>query len=303
MEYVEVHHCGNGTSQHGVYMATNEEDYPGRRLPHAALLDPRPERRQRGEEPRRAQRDLLQLDRELDLPPARADRPRPGRRRAGQPEARGLRRRRQRPGAQQLVLLRAHRRRRHRRERRPLPLPQQHLRLDRHQQRGGLPLLRRPRERRDAQQRLLQRRRRRAAHSARPRGGLGLRPADLGPEQLAREPARAIRRPAPSGPARFTAPIPALRASRRATSDPPPAARCSTPEPPPVRRRPAFPSRIRSPSRAITRRSTAFRPGPPPPPRPTNGALDLGAYELANPGTLFLDGFEIGTTATGRSAP
>ncbi|MEO7326069.1 MAG: hypothetical protein ABIW82_14690, partial [Dokdonella sp.] len=29
MEYNEVRHCGNGTSQHGIYMATNEDDYPG----------------------------------------------------------------------------------------------------------------------------------------------------------------------------------------------------------------------------------------------------------------------------------
>ena len=29
MEYNEVRHCGNGTSQHAIYMATNEDDYPG----------------------------------------------------------------------------------------------------------------------------------------------------------------------------------------------------------------------------------------------------------------------------------
>ena len=41
MEYVEVTHCGNGTSQHGVYMATNEEDYPGAvfRMQHCWIHD------------------------------------------------------------------------------------------------------------------------------------------------------------------------------------------------------------------------------------------------------------------------
>ena len=41
MEYVEVHHCGNGTGQHGVYMATNEEDYPGAvfRMQHCWIHD------------------------------------------------------------------------------------------------------------------------------------------------------------------------------------------------------------------------------------------------------------------------
>jgi hypothetical protein len=29
MEYNEVRHCGNGTGQHAIYMATNEDDYPG----------------------------------------------------------------------------------------------------------------------------------------------------------------------------------------------------------------------------------------------------------------------------------
>jgi len=29
MEYDEVRHCGSGTSQHAIYMATNEDDYPG----------------------------------------------------------------------------------------------------------------------------------------------------------------------------------------------------------------------------------------------------------------------------------
>ena len=29
MEYNEVRHCGNGTSQHAIYMATNEDEYPG----------------------------------------------------------------------------------------------------------------------------------------------------------------------------------------------------------------------------------------------------------------------------------
>jgi hypothetical protein len=29
MEYNEVRHCGSGTSQHAIYMATNEDDYPG----------------------------------------------------------------------------------------------------------------------------------------------------------------------------------------------------------------------------------------------------------------------------------
>jgi hypothetical protein len=29
MEYNEVRHCGSGTSQHAIYMATNEDDFPG----------------------------------------------------------------------------------------------------------------------------------------------------------------------------------------------------------------------------------------------------------------------------------
>lgn len=41
MEYVEVRHCGNGTSQHAVYMATNENDYPGSvfRMQHSWIHD------------------------------------------------------------------------------------------------------------------------------------------------------------------------------------------------------------------------------------------------------------------------
>ncbi len=41
MEYVEVHHCGSGTQQHGVYMATNEVDYPGAvfRMQHCWIHD------------------------------------------------------------------------------------------------------------------------------------------------------------------------------------------------------------------------------------------------------------------------
>ena len=41
LEHVEVHHCGNGDSQHAVYMATNEEDYPGAvfRMQHCWLHD------------------------------------------------------------------------------------------------------------------------------------------------------------------------------------------------------------------------------------------------------------------------
>ncbi|MDQ1348235.1 MAG: hypothetical protein QG573_1609, partial [Acidobacteriota bacterium] len=38
--------------------------------------------------------------------------------------------------------------------------------------------------------------------------------------------------------------------------------------------------------------------GGPPPPRPADGAIDIGAYELADPAvTIFSDGFESGTTA------
>ncbi|MDQ1348104.1 MAG: hypothetical protein QG573_1478 [Acidobacteriota bacterium] len=45
--------------------------------------------------------------------------------------------------------------------------------------------------------------------------------------------------------------------------------------------------------------------GPPPPPRPTNGAIDLGAYERADPpAAIFLDGFETGdTTAWSATSP
>jgi len=41
LEHVEVHHCGNGTSQHAIYMATNEEDYPGAvfRMQHCWVHD------------------------------------------------------------------------------------------------------------------------------------------------------------------------------------------------------------------------------------------------------------------------
>ena len=41
MEYVEVRACGSGTGQHGVYMATNEEDYPGAvfRMQHCWIHD------------------------------------------------------------------------------------------------------------------------------------------------------------------------------------------------------------------------------------------------------------------------
>ena len=41
MEYVEVRHCGNGTSQHGIYMATDENTYPGSvfRLQHSWIHD------------------------------------------------------------------------------------------------------------------------------------------------------------------------------------------------------------------------------------------------------------------------
>jgi hypothetical protein len=41
LEHVEVHHCGNGTSQHAIYMATNEEDYPGSvfRMQHCWIHD------------------------------------------------------------------------------------------------------------------------------------------------------------------------------------------------------------------------------------------------------------------------
>ena len=41
MEYVEVRHCGNGTTQHAIYMATNEDDYPGSvfRMQHSWIHD------------------------------------------------------------------------------------------------------------------------------------------------------------------------------------------------------------------------------------------------------------------------
>ena len=41
MEYVEVHHTGNGTSQHQVYMATDEVAHPGAvfRMQHCYLHD------------------------------------------------------------------------------------------------------------------------------------------------------------------------------------------------------------------------------------------------------------------------
>ena len=59
-------------------MATDEVNHPEQRLPHAVLLHPRRHRRQQRQVARRAQRDLLQLDRGRLLPRARADRPRPG---------------------------------------------------------------------------------------------------------------------------------------------------------------------------------------------------------------------------------
>ncbi|MCC6336395.1 MAG: hypothetical protein IT380_20715 [Myxococcales bacterium] len=41
MEYVEVHHCGNGTSQHQIYMATDEVAHPGAvfRMQHCYVHD------------------------------------------------------------------------------------------------------------------------------------------------------------------------------------------------------------------------------------------------------------------------
>jgi MYXO-CTERM domain-containing protein len=41
LEYTEVHHCGDGTFDHQVYMATNEVDYPGSvfRMQHCYLHD------------------------------------------------------------------------------------------------------------------------------------------------------------------------------------------------------------------------------------------------------------------------
>ena len=87
VEYVEVHHCGSGTQNHQIYMATDEVAHPGARVPHAVLLRSRRQRRQQRQVARRAQRDLLQLDRGRAVPRARADRPRPGRRAGGWPRA------------------------------------------------------------------------------------------------------------------------------------------------------------------------------------------------------------------------
>ena len=41
LEYTEVHHCGNGTSQHQIYMATDEVHYPGSvfRMQHCYVHD------------------------------------------------------------------------------------------------------------------------------------------------------------------------------------------------------------------------------------------------------------------------
>jgi hypothetical protein len=56
MEYVEVYHCGNGTGQHPVYMATDEFAIRVS-LSHAVLLSPRSKRRQQHQE--RAERNEI----------------------------------------------------------------------------------------------------------------------------------------------------------------------------------------------------------------------------------------------------
>ena len=93
---------------------------PGLGVPDAALLRPRRQRRQQRQVARRAQRDLLQLDRGRALPRARAHRPRPDGAAAGwtRTRARGLGRRRQRAPQDGDVVRDPYRRRRHRAGRR-----------------------------------------------------------------------------------------------------------------------------------------------------------------------------------------
>ena len=113
LEYVEVHHCGSGDQQSSDLHGHRRGGASGQRVPDAVLLRSRRERRQQRQVARRAQRDLLQLDRGGAVPRAGADRPRPRRRAQrldGGPGARGLGRRRQRAAQDGDVIRGAHRR-------------------------------------------------------------------------------------------------------------------------------------------------------------------------------------------------